>query len=254
MTMRATVIVYHTIGDCPLSDDRHELYVATDTFEEQMAFLKRHRTVVPLSSIAEGRLPSSGSPRVAITFDDGYRNVLTVAAPILARYGLPATVFVPTRWIGDHNTWVQPYACPLDIMSAAELLEVEGSGIAVESHGHSHIDFEQASDQEVVADLARSVEILADTMGRRPRHFAYPWGRYGPRSPALVEAAGFDAAWSIERRTGGAYARERVWIRPFHGLRVFSLKTSGWWGAFRWGWVGRATGAVVRPLFFRRPA
>ena len=138
-------------------------------------------------------------------------------------------------------------------MTADELLEVEKMGITVESHGHSHIDFSRVSEEEATADLARSIDILQDILGRRPRYFAYPWGRNSERARELVAQAGFEAAWSIEQPGLGNHARERVWIRRFHGLRVFSLKTTGRWGAFRWSRTGRATASLVRPLFFRRP-
>jgi peptidoglycan/xylan/chitin deacetylase (PgdA/CDA1 family) len=73
----------------------------TRVFERQVQYLARHYVVLPVDDLVE-RLGGSGVPRnaVAITFDDGYRDTLTDAAPILARYGLPATVFLATGFIG----------------------------------------------------------------------------------------------------------------------------------------------------------
>ena len=249
---QTTVIVYHAVGDCPLSEDRHELYIPTNVFAEQMEYLAAKRRVVPLGETLRADR-GGGPPRVAITFDDGYRNVLTEAAPILARLGLPATIFVPSKWIGDRNTWDQPYGCPLDIMSRDELLELEALGVEVQSHGHAHIDYARASTQEIIKDLSASQEILADVLGRSPSHFAYPWGRNTEAARRLVAQAGFEGAWSIEQPPVGNHARARVWIRPFHGIKIFGLKTSGRWGGFRWSPAGRAVGAILRPLFFRRP-
>src|SRR5208283_2897694 len=59
---------------------------------------------------------------------DAYRSVLTLAVPILERYGFPATVFVPTKWIGMRNRWDPPSELPLDIMTAEELLELRDRG------------------------------------------------------------------------------------------------------------------------------
>jgi len=72
-----------------------------DVFERQSAFLARHRNVLSMTELVnalqKGRSLPAGS--VVITFDDGYLDHLTVAAPILARYGLPATVYLPTGYI-----------------------------------------------------------------------------------------------------------------------------------------------------------
>ena len=71
------------------------------TFERQVAWIAKHFDVLPLheglEQLAEGTLPDRAA---ALTFDDGYRNNATIAAPILKRYGLPATIFLVTERIG----------------------------------------------------------------------------------------------------------------------------------------------------------
>jgi peptidoglycan/xylan/chitin deacetylase (PgdA/CDA1 family) len=67
-------------------------------FEAQIRFLASRRRVVSLSELVralERREPLRPGT-VAITFDDGYRDFLTVAAPILERYRVPAIMFLPT--------------------------------------------------------------------------------------------------------------------------------------------------------------
>ena len=83
-----------------------------------------------------------GKPTVAITFDDAYRSILEIASPVLLKYGLPSTLFVPTRWLGERNGWIDLPANLLEIMDPEEIREVDRRGIAVESHGHAHINYE----------------------------------------------------------------------------------------------------------------
>ena len=69
-------------------------------FEQLMGWIRRTFSVIPLAEGAEGlrsgRLPARA---LCITFDDGYANNESVAAPILARLGLPATFFIATGYL-----------------------------------------------------------------------------------------------------------------------------------------------------------
>ena len=101
------IVMYHGVVEAALEPFCwHPLPVAA--FDQQIAWLAQHRTVLPLaealSRLAEGTLPEDAA---AVTFDDGYRNNLTRALPILARHGVPATVFVVTGRRG-HDTRLWP--------------------------------------------------------------------------------------------------------------------------------------------------
>jgi peptidoglycan/xylan/chitin deacetylase (PgdA/CDA1 family) len=252
MRSGVTIITYHAIGDCPAGDDPAELFMPVRLFESQMRFLARWRKVIPLEA-AVTRNDHGGRPAVAVTFDDGYQSVMEHAAPVLNRFSIPATVFVPTKWIGLHNTWDPPYACPLDILGADELLEIEKMGIRVESHGHAHIDYESSSTEEVRRDVRQSLEQLTEILGRRPGFLAYPFGRSSPEARRIVAEEGLSAAFSISRPATGPYGIERVGLRPRHGLGVFALKTSGRWNAeWRQSSLGSAAAAALRPVLLRR--
>jgi len=252
MKVRTTVIAYHAIGICPSEEDPHELFVPEDIFEAQMAFLARRRCVLPLEAIVAGPSRSS-KPAVAITFDDAYRSVLDTAAPILSKYGLPSTLFVPTAWMGLQNGWIGPPSRPLDVMGAEELREAERRGIQVESHGSAHIKYWEADPREVEADVRSSIELLTEILERPTRYLAYPFGPTSAEASRIVERSGLEAAFTLERPHRGRFAFERVWIRPRYGLGVFALKTSGYWSAsWRWSKAGRAGAALLRPLFGRR--
>lgn len=77
-------------------------------FEQQMRTLARTAHVLPLGDALERLARGDSLPRraVAITFDDGYRDNLTLAAPVLERLGLPATFFlVPGLLSGEADGW-----------------------------------------------------------------------------------------------------------------------------------------------------
>ena len=67
-------------------------------FESQIRYLRKSYRIVPLaqlcSELLEGR---QVSPTLAITFDDGYRDLYTHAFPVLQKYGIPATIYLIGR-------------------------------------------------------------------------------------------------------------------------------------------------------------
>lgn len=95
---RPAILMYHRIADTAF--DPWGLAVEPALFEEQAQWLARHRTVLALADFAErhrsGTLPADA---VAITFDDGYACSAEIAAPVLKRLGLPATIFLPVQHI-----------------------------------------------------------------------------------------------------------------------------------------------------------
>ncbi|OCB31506.1 polysaccharide deacetylase [Mycobacterium malmoense] len=98
------ILMFHGVEDRPLSPAcRHVL--ALTLYRRQMRYLRRHFNVLPLEEaldrLARGTLP----PRaVAITFDDGTRNLATHAVPALRELGLPAAVFLATGPMGTGET------------------------------------------------------------------------------------------------------------------------------------------------------
>src|SRR6185503_13642721 len=92
------ILTYHRVND---DGDPFFSALPTAVFERQMRHVARNYRVLPLEDLVE-RLQRGGLPRntLAITFDDGYRDNLTHAAPILSRLGLPATIFLATGFIG----------------------------------------------------------------------------------------------------------------------------------------------------------
>lgn len=208
-----------------------------------MEFLSRRRNVVPLDELLGGA--DRGRPRVAITFDDGFRSVLTNAVPILERFGFSATVFVPTGWIGKSNDWDDGGTAPL--MSAEELIEARSRGIDVQSHGHAHINLAQAGFDEAVRDLKESSDRLEALLDVRPRFVAYPWGACSDNATRAAEAVGFTAGFTINAVHSGPFARARVPMTPFDGAWLFGLKTSGRYLDLRWSAPLRTGYALVRP-------
>lgn len=96
-----TVIFYHGVEEQIANPNVQTLHVPLREFEKQMRFLQRQREVISVEHLCQCLRTGHGlhSRQAVITFDDGYRNNLTIAAPLLQYLKFPFTVFVSTRHI-----------------------------------------------------------------------------------------------------------------------------------------------------------
>jgi peptidoglycan/xylan/chitin deacetylase (PgdA/CDA1 family) len=126
------VLTYHRVND---EADPFFASVPTPVFERHMAHIARAYRVLPLEEMVacsqRGSLPRNA---LAITFDDGYRDTLTHAAPVLERLGLPATIFLATGFIGTPNVaWSDRLAMALKTTTTTLVATPWGSTLSLAS-------------------------------------------------------------------------------------------------------------------------
>jgi peptidoglycan/xylan/chitin deacetylase (PgdA/CDA1 family) len=92
---RAIVLMYHRI--CEPSIDPWELAISPDNFEQQLELLQKHYVVCSIPEIIDNLEKGKVKTNCfALTFDDGYRDNFQNAKPLLEKYNIPATFFIPT--------------------------------------------------------------------------------------------------------------------------------------------------------------
>ncbi|MDZ7949480.1 polysaccharide deacetylase family protein [Nostoc sp. DedQUE09] len=96
---KSLILMYHRVAEIEL--DPWSLCVTPQHFAEHLEVLQKYAYPISLLQLAQahrdGNIPHRA---VAITFDDGYADNLHHAKPLLERYGIPATVFISTDYIG----------------------------------------------------------------------------------------------------------------------------------------------------------
>ena len=137
---------------------------------------------------------------VALTFDDGYHDFLDAALPELERRRWPATVFIVPEAIdgGVRFPWYSRDDHPR-LLSWDEIRRIERGGLVrFEPHSLTHPFLPGESDRVVWREIAGSKAAVEDALGRPARLFCYPGGFYTDREAAMVERAGYVAAFGCE--------------------------------------------------------
>lgn len=224
-----TILCYHAVQP----GWRSPLAVSPESFEEQMQWLARHRTVLPLEEAMKlvdrrFRLPRGTT---AITFDDGFAPLFDFAFPILRRLGLPSTVFVVAETLapgGRAVDWVDtpPAESTLSTLSLDQLLEMQDAGMTTGSHSFAHRVLTRLPPEECLDDLRRSRVLLEELLGRRVPFLAYPRGFHDEGVRAAAAEAGYRNAFTLPESPEeiGPHAVPRVGIYPGNGLRSLRAK------------------------------
>ncbi len=216
-TLDVPILMYHRIDVLrpSLPAITRSLTVAPADFAAQMRWLKAHGfhaiTQQQLFAALEHGKALPASP-VLITFDDGYRDVLQNAAPVLHRLGMPATAYVITGRISGPD---------VSFFSWAQLKTLEQDGIEVGSHTVHHVELPGLTDPAALQELIQSRTTLERHLHHPVQWFAYPAGRFDARTERLVGQAGYVLAVTTE--PGSAQSASS----PFALHRYEVLDTTG---------------------------
>jgi peptidoglycan/xylan/chitin deacetylase (PgdA/CDA1 family) len=100
---KAVILVYHQI--CERKDDPWELAVHPNHFHSQLEYLKRNFEVLPMADLVDGVVSHKLRKAVAVTFDDGFKDNYSNAAPLLDWTEVPATFYVATTAMQDGKVY-----------------------------------------------------------------------------------------------------------------------------------------------------
>ena len=224
------VLCYHAVSE----DWGASLSLPPDLFERQVAKLTARGY--------EGRslFEALSRPRrrtVVFTFDDAYRSVLELAEPILSAYGHVATVFAPTRFIGEPVPMSWPgieqwlggrHEHELMSLSWEQLGELVDRGWEVGSHTASHPRLTELAPDALRAELSESKATCERRLGRACDSIAYPYGDHDAAVVEAARAAGYSYGVTLPTRPHQAsplrWPRVGIYYTD-EGLR-FTIKTS----------------------------
>ncbi len=229
---RTPILVYHqVVADTMLT--RSAYIMPVSQFERQMRYLRDsgYRCISLmeyLQSLSSGSF--SQEKMFVLTFDDGYENFLTVAFPVLRRYGFTATVFLVADYIGGLNCWDEGMKVPL--LSRDQIKELCGAGISFGSHTSTHPHLPELSSEQARDELVRSKKLLEAALDQEISFLAYPYGESNSSIWKIASEAGYIGACGVITGKSGRY---NLWRRPCestNSLMFFDFKLKIWYSRY----------------------
>lgn len=213
------ILCYHSVGQSVMGVND----VPPRLFRCQLEWaLAAGYRFVPASEIAR----TGGGPKdLAITFDDGFRTVMTEAAPILKDLGAPWTVFVVSEWSDGREPW-----STREVLGWRELERLAADGAEIGSHSATHPDFGQLDPDRAREELEGSRDMIRDRLGFAPKTFAIPLGQSANWTPAASDAAreaGYELVYAQAEETRAAGTIPRTFVTRFDNTHVFGAALKG---------------------------
>ena len=213
------ILCYHSMG----TEQWGVNDVSPVRFREQLELaLRLGYRFVPAEWIATG---SASANDLAITFDDGVLSVATAAAPILAEYRIPWTLFVVADWADGRHGFGEGV-----VMGWNAIEQLGGHGVGIGSHSVSHPDFGALPADAVYRELVESRWLIEARTGIRTNEFAIPMGQsmnWSAFAHAAAKEAGYEHIYaaSVLKRPSGTVPR--TFITRVDDRRLFKAALEG---------------------------
>ncbi len=219
------ILMYHYVRVNPDPRDQlgFGLSVTPANFAQQMdALASAGIHPITMADLAGALQGQNGLPPhpVVLTFDDGYADFYTSAAPVLRAHQFPATAYVITGRVGwpGYLTWQQ-------------IEELDHSGFTLAAHTVNHVPLDQQGAAVMAREIRLSKQALEEHLHHPVLDFAYPYGKFNSAVEGEVRAAGF--ATAVSTIGGYVHARATLWqlyrvgVTGRDGLAAFQIKARG---------------------------
>jgi len=195
------ILMYHSIAKMPKGTIMRNLHVPPKLFRLQMWLLKifgyKGLNLTQLLPYLNGE---KFGKVVGITFDDGFKNNLTYAQPILQKYGFSATCYIISNKIGGINDWDLKKGIPENpLMNKGEIKSWIDGGMEIGSHGQNHVHLSEVGITTAKKEISQSKKDLEKEFKQPVLHFCYPYGSYNKEVLTAVKAEGYITSTTVNR-------------------------------------------------------
>lgn len=214
--------MYHSVLPEKEIKDKNNLTVSRENLEKQLFYIKNNYNTLFFKDLESNK---SLENKLILTFDDGYYNNVQHLVPLLEKYGLKATIFIPTQLILNDTSRT--------FMTFKEIKNLNPDLIEIALHSHSHRNYAQISLQEAEEDIIENIKTLEKYEIRFTKILAYPYGKFPIQKKNeffnMLEKAGIIAALRIGNNIDSypwknKFEIQRIDIKGSDNLSVFKWK------------------------------
>lgn len=231
---RVIILLYHRVSD----EFRDSVTIGIERFDQHMAFIARHYTLVSLKQVVRGDIPRhAAKPVLAVSFDDGYLDNFENAAPILLKHQVPCTFFISTEKIRDNKPFdhdLRALGFGLDNMNWAQVQAMHRWGFQFGSHTRNHVNLAEISDEVALQELEGSLADIRSQLDQQEVFIAFPYGRKHHITSARVDMMkelGYGACFSAYGGLNEDIDRfdiRRIGVNWAFDLPALQARTRGW--------------------------
>ncbi len=165
------ILMYHHVT----VEQGKGLTISANNLEKQFKYLAENGYKTYHFKELQNLKTLSSAKNIVITFDDGYVSQLQLALPLLKKYKLKATFFVPLDFLGKTDSW---NTSSLEIMSAEQLKSLNPKIVELGFHSFYHKKYTDLSNAEIEADTRRCLEFVSENELNFSPVLAYPFGKF----------------------------------------------------------------------------
>jgi len=214
------VFVFHKIAPTPARTRDPFEYCDPAGLEQKLAAL----TGAGFQATALDQFALAAPGSFALTFDDGYANLIKGALPVLERRKVSATTFLIAGKLGGQNDWdLAKGDVAENLMDQAQVQTWLAAGNQIGSHSLTHPNLRKIALAAAREEIFASRKKLEDTFGVPIKHFCYPYGAYTEAIRDLVGEAGYTSASTVKLgvHERGAPPLELKRLAPLSGREWF---------------------------------
>ncbi|KMQ59259.1 hypothetical protein ACM46_19175 [Chryseobacterium angstadtii] len=220
------ILMYHKVLPKKNISGKDFLTVSTEDLEVQFQYIKNNYNALFFDELNTQKHLKN---KLILTFDDGYLNNLQYLVPLLEKYQLKATIFIPTGLILKNEKEQNR-----EMMTFEEIKSLNPKYVEVALHSHGHKNYSEISLQETADDLYENIKTLEERKIPFTKVLAYPYGKFPKKGEhkrqffSLLENAGITSAVRI-----GNNIDYYPWKNKFEIKRI-DIKGGDSFSVFKW--------------------